>query len=444
MAMKLGVLGERREPGRRAVTFPWGIETVAVAGRAEQLPAQAMVLLEGRGDTYVEAHPVSVSRWFSNLPSFGDLPATGRSERVTLAHRLSSHGTWTVDPSGLPCELGRFGQRLEGVVMNFSGWRLQDIQHLEVEVYAVVVGTWEVLLIAPDAVQVGTLKTNPPPPPEPPRRQQSVWLGPASQRVVLAKPIPADPPPKPAPASDLGTHRLQFRLVELTFQEGSLCFSALGRRFEHPTAISRAVFEPLKAAVARDVPFVRATVLVESGSHRVLSVDGLEDLERLFKRVRFNGWQTGVLATPGMQDLEEVLESMPTETPDRFQELCSLEAFGMSSRAWALRELYGIRDQSRATGILPGKSLLFPVRATDAGATWFVWETFDNDRATYVFRPKDEVTLSRLTDWLSADGRREVLLGSDALQQELGYVRRVFHRHEDWWSRVRVALGLSR
>jgi hypothetical protein len=166
-------------------------------------------------------------------------------------------------------------------------------------------------------------------------------------------------------------------------------------------------------------------------------------LERLFKQVQFKGWQSSVLSAPGLQDLEAVLRSMPTGTNDKFQELCSLEAFGMSSRAWALRELYGIRDKDRTTGILPGKALLFPVRATDGGPDWLVWETFVDDRATYVFRPEDEGAESRLRDWLSADGRRKVLLGSDELQREVGYVRRVFHRHEDWWRRVCAVLGRS-
>lgn len=99
--------------------------------------------------------------------------------------------------------------------------------------------------------------------------------------------------------------------------------------------------------------------------------------------------------------------------------------------------------------IAPWRALVIPLRAHDGGPRWYAWETVEDDHATYLFRPRDDDARDRMLAWTQAPGaRRGELLRDEALQAELGYVRRVMHRDGGgrplgtWWPRLCRAVGI--
>ncbi len=426
MPFLLAKLGAPAGAGQRHV-WVRGEESVAlVPDRLSRAPAGGLVLLHGDGPPWTLAHLVQDSPWPPELP--GDLATLRTALRPAVTRALggvlSSLGRWTLDPEGRPCEVG-FGRRGGPVlaVINYAGWMLRDLESTAVEVVPCSLGTHEVWVLT--AMRV----------PKPP-----------SPLAAPAAPSPQPTLPAPGPAFDI-----QLRFAELTFLEGRVQFTCLGRVLTVDTPLAHEVYNDVRGELDNALPGgVRAVGSLGGDDGADCALRGIEELATLFQRVHRSRWLQRALGSPDWLDADELAATIPGVAGGGASALLGVPEFELGKRAEAFRRLFKTRAPGEPVRVLPGRAVVVALGAADGGRPWFAWEKTAGDYATYLFRPRDDEQRNRMLHWARDPiNRRRELLVDPVRRADLAFIARVRHAGAGgdelavWWQRLRRAIGGS-
>lgn len=211
----------------------------------------------------------------------------------------------------------------------------------------------------------------------------------------------------------------------------------------------------IRHELARRLP--RGVQVRLSRTREIESVEGLEPLRALFEshlRNRIQSLQDEALhrvrSAESWHPLDELvakLRSADLPVKDG-EDVLGLPQLDFSKRSEALRRLYRLSDPSTKTLHWGDRALLITIAHPKGPPPFKVWEVYQEDHATYLFRPKDEQQAA-LMEWLSEPGPpRSRLLQDAELQARVGFVGRVLHADgkaslEAWWGRITEVLGRS-
>lgn len=412
------------------------------------LPAGAHVLLDGWPDHWGSGQALpQVSTWPGYLPP----PAVLREHRgpqpVHLRLEPVKTGDYAEDADGRACEIAtiKLGGREQAILISYAGWRLNDLEGQELPFYVVTLQDRVVYVLSargvPDPPAAGWAK-------EP--------VSPSGVPRVGGATRGTDPPSFIAVDARVPVMKLEWRdgIIEVPvvrLLSNRPPWPGFPRRIEMRAPGARAAFDALKKDLHRHMPDgVRVHgSLGRDGSHE-LEVEGMEDLERIFREVAATKF-IGVARREGrVLDLRGVLERMghghravtPEDLADRvgFQKDRRREAFLRLFRLW--------NERDQVLLFTTNGSFMVSVDAHDGNPPWRLWEKPD-EGATYLFRPGGP-DLERLVAWLgSEDFSRSDLLRKPAMQDAFGFRDRVFHRDGDrelaaWWHDLVDRIGRAR
>jgi hypothetical protein len=408
-------------------------------------PRGSLVILEGEPGHWHVALPVQAKPWPSSLPALALLRAAAKRRRIVRLN-CPHDRYWTEDAEHRPCELGTVV--IDGAmvpIVNYSGWRLTDLLGDSFEVLLGDAGGRSfAVLPAPSTKAIVKRETELPP--CPPRQRPALQRENDVLRFRESRPLP--PPPVPV------THRVPTNAID--FCDGGVRVS-FGKLVNAWCALggSRAEFALLKADLLDLLPeYVVVTESFPSWPDRTrgFRVDGLDTLDTIFQTVearrRRAEFITRTMQTSRWLDAQTVLADLDCSGGGEFEpdRLLEIPEFGLERRAEAFRRLFRLRSRIESLMMLPGRSFLVPIDASDGGPSWRAWEVVSEGNATYLFRPERSSELNTLLEWLAQENvKREELLHDSGLQHRLSYRRRVIHRDGDttldeWWTALNRAI----
>ncbi len=457
MPFLLARLGPATGPGEREVIARKVREPQPVGPDLLALSVGDVVLLEGTSPPWARGSRVVLTRWPDRLPDVEAIWATraGRRREV-LGPLVPTRGHWVLDDRGVACEVGR--GRTDGpvaVVLNYAGWRMGDFLNEPVDVEVCPTEAGMVWIVTPQAVPTPLADT-----PTPPRRMPpaavavdlSSWPGGGySEGAVNSGSQPVVYSRYELPAATPFSKTLKF--VDLDFTDGAVSFDVDDRRVVLVSDPAREVYNNLRDILDEELGGgVRAVGEVHPDGSATGEVRGLERLAQVFERAMFKQFVRQSVAAMTWLDAGDLASRRPGGRGDRDPaDLLDIDAFGFGPRADAFRRLFAHRDHTERVSVLPARALVIPLPACDGGPRWYAWETVEDGRATYLFRPADVGTRDRMLTWTQAPGsKRRELLDDKELQAELGFVRSVAHHDEGdeqlgrWWARLCAAIGLAR
>ncbi len=457
MAFVLAKLGPVAGGGQRQVWVRGSESVAAVLPSAARAREGDLVLLDGSASNWTVTHQVTLTPWPAQLPP--NVGAMRQARRpafpAALSGVLTSTGTWTLDPEGRPCEVG-FGRGGGPVfaVVNYSGWKLSDLERGVVDVLPCSVDGHELWIITARAVP-----SPPPAEPDPAPRTVSppaptypAGFGGFGRELRVAEPTAVIPPWHPPPAPAEAPFDLHLRFADLTFLEGSLQFRYLDQVLSVETEFAHEVYTDVRDDLDQELPSgVRAVGAVHRGGGVRCEIHGLEKLASIFHRVVRGRFIRSALGAPRWVDAEDLAVQNPDGggRPDPASVL-DIPEFNFGRRAEAFRRMFKVRASGEPVRVLPGRAVVVALAASDGGRPWFAWEKTTGDYATYVFRPSDDEQRDRMLSWTEdRENRRRDLLSSKALRAALGFVARVMHRDAQgdqlvgWWRRLMRSIGRS-
>lgn len=451
MLFLLAKVGPVVAPGQRQVSVRGGGAIAIVPDSLSRLRDGDLVLLDSAGPPWRVAHAVTCTPWPPQLPNNVDTMWRARRApvRAALGGILSVTGTWTVDPDGRPCEVG-FGRSGGPVfaIVNYSGWRLSDLERGFAEVTPCAVDGQEFWIVtakavsAPPAPDPMTIPRAPQPRPGHPTRYRGTGF---RAPVVEGPATPSSWKPPPPPVARPFDIRLRF--VDLVFLDGRVQFSLLEQLLTVETDLAREVYDDVRQELDKELPAgVRAVGTIHPNGEARCDLRGLQPLATIFHRVTRARFIRAALEVPVWLDAEDLAEKAPGDRVRDAAAVLDIPEFNFERRAEAFRRMFSARATGEPVRVLPGRAVIVALDAGDGGQPWFAWEKTTGDYATYLFRPSGDEQRDRMLAWTQdGESRRRDLLGDKALQAELGFVDRVMHRDArgdelaGWWRRLMCA-----
>lgn len=451
-------------PGRRRLSLRRQVVEAPVPGPVLRARPGIAFLLHGRQGRWTRAErlPSAEQEAWPGVasPAEAELQAAPVVE-VQLGQWLDV-GLWSQDPAGHAVELAVTKRRgSPEPLLSYAGWPLVTLLDARVLLrqWQAAGVTWLVLL--PDQVpeqpssagqrylwhRRTTMRSEEPSSaPEPSRRIHLVPVEPPRARELpfVPPPLPSPPPqvaPPPRRAPDADPPVRAYRIDRLDWLDDEVRFTkSTGRSASAHAPGARAVFEPLKVALARRIRS-RVTVQAEPSEEGgwTYRADLPEELLACFASARRGQAIALQRRSSAPRALRTVLRRILDQEDVDPAQILEVEELVPPSRHATLSHLFELRDPQVEVRIHGATALSFTLPARGGLHAPVVVEHLDEGNATYIFRPPGPQATAALEATVSAgEPWRMDLRGDPGAQRALGYVGRILHTEAeglDGWKR---------